>query len=272
MNIKKINFLWPIITFFCIGVASLAYAKNENSTVNALTYEVIAERSHKTSLFTQGLLIKNNHFFESSGLYNKSILVTYPIAEPDNSWAKLSAPFTAKRALPDNYFAEGLALLHNKLYLLTWQEKTLFVYDATTLNFLTQLHYSGEGWGLTTDGTHLIRSDGSDQLFFHNPENFSHIKSISVKLNHKPVTQINELEFAEGFIWANIWHDNHIMKIDPKTGNVVGILDASDIVKSLHLNDSESVLNGIAYDSDKKVFWLTGKSWPKMFSIKIANQ
>ena len=271
MNVKKINTLWLIITFFSMGITSFTHASNENSPAKTLKYQIIAERSHKPSLFTQGLLINNNYFFESSGLYNKSMLVTYPIAEPDNSWAKLSAPFTAKRPLPDTYFAEGLTLLNNKLYLLTWQEKTLFVYDATTLNFLTQLHYSGEGWGLTTDGAYLIRSDGSDQLFFHNSENFSQIKSISVKLNQQPVAQINELEFAEGFIWANIWHDSHIMKIDPKTGNVVGVLDATIIIKSLHLNDSESVLNGIAYDSDKKVFWLTGKNWPKMFSVKIEN-
>lgn len=252
--------------------ANLISAKEQSpAPIKPLAYEIIAERSHKPSLFTQGLLVKDGYFYESSGLYNKSLLVSYPISEPASTWAKMTAPFTQKQAIPDRYFAEGLALLNNKLYVLTWQEGTLFVYDANHFSLLNTLYYKGEGWGLTTDGKSLIRSDGSTNLFFHNPESFALEKTLKITLNKEPINELNELEFFDGFIWANIWHDNRILKIDPASGNVVGILDLSDITKKLHLTDSESVLNGIAYDADKKAVWITGKQWPKMFLLKINN-
>jgi glutamine cyclotransferase len=155
--------------------------------------------------------------------------------------------------------------------LLTWQEGTLFVYDATTFALLKNVNYKGEGWGLATDGKHLIRSDGSAQLFFHNTETFAQEKTINVKYQHTPINNLNELEYADGFIWANIWHDNRIVKINPATGDVVGVIDFSEQAKSLKLKDGESVLNGIAYDADKKAFWITGKLWPKMFLVKVEH-
>jgi glutamine cyclotransferase len=255
-----------------ISAVSHANAKEQLPTpVKPLAYQIIAERSHKPTLFTQGILVKGGYFYESSGLYNKSLIVSYPISEPESAWAKMTAPFTQKQAIPERYFAEGLTLLNNKLYLLTWKEGALFVYDANHFSLLNTLYYQGEGWGLTTDGKHLIRSDGSANLFFHNPDNFSTEKTITVSLNKEPVHELNELEFFDGFIWANIWHDNRILKIDPATGNVVGILDLSEITKKLRLTDSESVLNGIAYDADKKAVWITGKQWPKMFLLKLNN-
>ena len=256
-----------LIALFCLSLplnATLAYAADATS----LHFEILAERSHKPSLFTQGLLIKDNYFYESSGLYNKSLLVSYPVAEPASTWAKMTAPFTQKQALPDRFFAEGLTLLNNKLYLLTWQEGELFVYDAAHFTLLNTLYYKGEGWGLATDGKSLIRSDGSATLYFHNSENFAVEKTLQVSLNKNPVTNLNELEYFEGFIWANIWHDNRIVKINPTTGEVTAVLDLSELVKKLHLADSESVLNGIAYDSAKKAIWVTGKQWPKMYLIK----
>jgi len=258
---------------FCLSLAAIAnisYAQAE-SLANApqIPYKIIAERSHKTSLFTQGLEIKNGNFYESSGLYAKSQVVTYPIAEPETTWKKMTAPFTQKQSIPDRYFAEGLTLLNNKLYVLTWQEGTVFVYDADNFSLIKNLNYKGEGWGLTSDGKHLIRSDGSNKLFFHNAENFSVEKSISVKYKQEAIVNLNELEYADGFIWANIWYDNRIVKINPTSGDVVGVIDASDIVKKVKLKDTESVLNGIAYDADKKAFWITGKQWPKMFLVKL---
>lgn len=264
-----------IFGLFCLSLATIANVScaQAEALSNAATihYKIIAERSHKSSLFTQGLLVKDGNFYESSGLYTKSHIVSYPVAEPESTWAKLSAPFLKKQPLPDRFFAEGLTFLNNKLYLLTWQEGTLFIYDSTNFSLIKSINYKGEGWGLATDGKSLIRSDGSAQLFFHNPESFSLEKTIDVKYKQEPIRNLNELEYADGFIWANIWHDNRIVKINPASGEVVGVIDFSETVKNLQLKDSESVLNGIAYDADKKAFWITGKQWPKMFLVKVQH-
>jgi glutamine cyclotransferase len=268
-----------VIALFCLSlavIANISYAQAESlASAPHISYNIIAERSHKTSLFTQGLEIKNGNFYESSGLYAKSHIVSYPIAEPQSTegstWAKMSAPFTQKQHIPDRYFAEGLTLFNNKLYVLTWQEGTAFVYDANNFSLQKTLNYKGEGWGLTNDGKHLIRSDGSNKLFFHNADNFNVEKTLEVKFKQEAVVNLNELEYANGFIWANIWFDNRIVKINPISGDVVGVIDASEILKKVKLKDTESVLNGIAYDADKKAFWITGKQWPKMFLVKIEH-
>lgn len=236
-----------------------------------LGYEVIAERTHKPVLFTQGLLVDGDHFYETSGLYNQSLLVSYPIAEPASTWAKISAPFTKKQPIPNQYFAEGLALLDNKLYVLTWMEKTLLVYDKSTLKHEKSLSYSGEGWGLTTDGKSLIRSDGSATIYFHHPEDFNVIKTLTVKDGNKEINQLNELEYANGVLWANIWHDDRILKIDPHTGKVLAQLNLAALKNKVKLDNSEQVLNGIAWDPNHKAFWVTGKQWPKMFLVRITN-
>ena len=262
--------IFRLFCLSCITIANVSYANVDSlAAATAIHYKIIAERSHKPSLFTQGLLVKDGNFYESSGLYEKSQLVSYPTTEPESSWARLSAPFAKKQHLPDRFFAEGLTLLNNKLYLLTWQEGTAFVYDATNFTLIKNLNYKGEGWGLATDGKSLIRSDGSSQLFFHNADSFTVEKTINVKYKQEAINSLNELEYAEGFIWANIWHDNRIIKINPASGEVVGVMDFSETIDNLKLRDPESVLNGIAYDADKKAFWITGKQWPKMYLVKV---
>lgn len=258
------------LTLLCMSLLAIATTRSALAAP-PLDYTIIAERTHKPVLFTQGLQLENGFFYESSGLYGKSLLVSYPVSEPTSTWAKLSAPFTLRRSLPDAIFAEGLTILKDKLYLLTWQEGIVFVYDKSQLTQLKNLHYQGEGWGLTHNGEQLIRSDGSDRLFFHDSENFSLIKTLHVHDANQMLSQLNELEFVEGFIWANIWHSDLIVKIDPATGAVVNQLDLAPLRKQLKLNDSEQVLNGIAWDSDKKAFWVTGKNWPKMFLIKLKS-
>jgi len=264
-----------ILGLFCLSLAAIANFSSAQAdslaNATAIHYQIIAERSHKPSLFTQGFLVKDGNFYESSGLYNKSEIVSYPIAEPQSTWAKMSAPFLQKQHLPDRFFAEGLTLFNNKLYLLTWQEGVVFVYDATNFSLIKSLNYKGEGWGLTSDSKQLIRSDGSAQLFFHNPDTFAVEKTINVKYKQEAITNLNELEYADGFIWANIWHDNRIVKINPATGDVVGVLNFSETAKNLKIKDPESVLNGIAYDADKKAFWITGKQWLKMFLVTIEH-
>lgn len=260
-------FLNALLCTSLLCIANLLPVKTYAAT--SIAFEILAERTHKPTLFTQGLLVDGDHFYESSGLYNQSFLVTYPVAEPASTWAKISAPFTKKQMLPAHYFAEGLALLNNKLYLLTWQEQTLLIYDKATLNYQKSIRYKGEGWGLTSDSKQLIRSDGSDILYFHNADDFSVTKTLKVTDAGVPVSQLNELEFAGEFIWANIWHQDRILKIDPATGQAVGELDLSGVKQKLKLNNSEQVLNGIAWDEKRKAFWITGKNWPKMFLIGI---
>lgn len=246
---------------------SLLFIANSQAA-DSLSYTIIAERSHKPSHFTQGLLVDKGHFYESTGLYGKSLLVSYPVVEPDSTWAKIAAPYSHKQKLPERFFAEGLALLNNHLYQLTWQEKSVLLYNKDTLAYEKSLNYEGQGWGLTSDGKSLIRSDGSDTLSFHDPENFAVTKTLKVHDGDTAISNLNELEYVQGFVWANIWYDNRIIKIDPHTGLVVAQVDLSQLVRDLQLKDTESVLNGIAWDEQQQALWVTGKLWPKMFLIK----
>lgn len=252
------------------ATTTLTTAAETAATDSVIQYqvEVIAERSHKTQLFTQGLVINGDHFYESSGLYGRSMLVSYPVAEPANKWAQLSAKFTQKTSLESKYFAEGLTLFNDKLYLLTWREETLLIYNLRTFALEKTLRYRGEGWGLTHNSTHLIRSDGSYRITFHEPENFKAVRVIEVLENGKPLARLNELEYIDGKIWANIWYENRLVEIDPHSGAVVGFVDLTPIASQFTLN-SEQVLNGIAYDPERRALWITGKQWPKMFLVKL---
>lgn len=238
-------------------------------TVTHFDYRVLAQRSHKPTLFTQGLVLHEGTFYESSGLYGRSQLVSYPREEPATRWAQLTAEFTKTDKLPDRYFAEGLTLLDDKLYLLTWQEGTVFVYDHTTFEVIDRWRYSGEGWGLTHNNELLIRSDGSEHLYFHSPEDFSLKRTVAVTEEGRAVQRLNELEFIGGYVWANIWHENRLVQIDPDAGKVVGSVDLTALTAQVDIESSESVLNGIAYDAEQQAMWVTGKNWPTMYLIKL---
>ena len=268
---KSIILFWWL---FCLSGPLIANAETtvaHTSGVVHFDYQVLAQRSHKPTLFTQGLVLDGDTFYESSGLYGRSMLVSYPRTEPDNKWAQLTANFTQKDKLPDRYFAEGLALLNDKLYLLTWQEGAVFVYDRTTFSVIDRWRYNGEGWGLAHDGKLLIRSDGSEHLYFHSPKDFSLEKTLDVNEDGRPVQRLNELEFIDGYVWANVWHENRLVQIDPSTGKVVGSLDLTALTAQVNIESSESVLNGIAYDMEHEGLWVTGKHWPTMYLIKLIN-
>ena len=269
---KNIILFWWL---FCLSGPLIANAEAtvaHTSGVVHFDYQVLAQRSHKPTLFTQGLVLDGDTFYESSGLYGRSMLVSYPRDEPDNKWAQLTANFTQKDKLPDRYFAEGLALLDDKLYLLTWQEGTVFVYDRTTFSVIDRWRYSGEGWGLAHNSELLIRSDGSEHLYFHSPKDFSLEKTLDVNEEGRPVQRLNELEFIEGYVWANVWHENRLVQIDPATGEVVGSLDLTALTAQVDIESSESVLNGIAYDEEHDALWVTGKHWPTMYLIKLIKR
>lgn len=249
--------------------AIAANSTSQDSQVQHYSYQVLAERSHNAQLFTQGLVLYQDHFYESSGLYQQSLLVSYPVAEPVSKWAKSRAKFTQKYSLAPHFFAEGMTVFNNKLYLLTWQEQTLLVFNVSSFAPETSFSYTGEGWGLTHNQEYLIRSDGSHQLTFHSPNDFTAVSVLAVHEQGRPLTQLNELEFIKGKIWANIWHQNRLVEIDPVSGAVTGQVDLSALAQQFSLHP-EAVLNGIAYDAQLDALWVTGKFWPRMFLIKLS--
>lgn len=235
-----------------LGLSQLSFADN------SLSVTVLEERPHDSSAFTQGLLINEGKVYESSGLYGKSFIRRY-----DNQSQKIEK----QRKLPNKFFAEGLTLLNKQLFLLTWKAGMALVLDPKTLQPLKKFTYSGEGWGLTHSSNELIMSDGSDRLTFRDPSTFKKTNSILVHSKRKRYKHLNELEYAESAIWANVWQSNFILKISPRDGSVIGIADLSKLTVKNNQIKSESVLNGIAYDHEKKAFWITGKYWPTRYLV-----
>jgi len=223
-------------------------------------YDVVNSYPHDPKAFLQGLVFHDGGFYESTGQYGKSTLrrVEFP-----------SGKIMKSINLDDSIFAEGLALVGDRLVQLTWQTQKGFVYDRETFNLIREFTYKTEGWGLTYDGKELILSDGSDTLTYINPETFEPSRKLAVKWNGRPVRDINELEFIEGEIWANIWHRDQIIRIDPSNGNVTSFLDLKGILPPEERRDPEAVLNGIAYDAEGKRIFISGKLWPKIFEIRL---
>jgi glutamine cyclotransferase len=177
-----------------------------------------------------------------------------------------------KVILDKKYFGEGITVLHNKVYQLTWKNKTGFIYDFRTYEKLGEFTYEHEGWGITHNDENLIVSDGSDKLYFWDTVSLQTVKTLQVKENGRPVSQLNELEFIEGFIYANQWQTNYIIKIHPETGEVAGRLDLTKVAEAVYPgNPNADVLNGIAYEPKSKMILVTGKLWPAMVAIKLKE-
>jgi glutamine cyclotransferase len=226
-----------------------------------LGYEVIRELPHDAGAFTQGLLMSDGDWIESTGGYG-----TTSIRRVERETGKV----LLKKDLPEEFFGEGVAEMDGKLYQLTWQNQKGFVYDGKTLEPLGDFKYEGEGWGLTGDGQSLILSDGSDRLRYLDPKDFRVWRELRVTFNGKPVNLLNELEYIEGEIFANVWHNEVILRIRPTDGVVVGVIDLTGIDAKEKRRDREHVLNGIAYDSEAKELFITGKCWPKIYQIRLV--
>lgn len=227
-----------------------------------LKVKVLSARPHDPGAYTQGLLLANGALFESTGLNGRSSL-----REVDPKTGKVRR----RIEVPQQYFAEGLALADNRLIQLTWQNGVAFVYNPATFQKVEELRYNGEGWGLCYDGKRLVMSDGSDLLLFRDPRTFAPQGQVSVTLAGEPVYQLNELECVNGVIYANVWQTDDILRIDPATGRVTAVIDASGLLSAQEQQQAE-VLNGIAYDPAKKTFLITGKLWPKMFEVEIVKR
>ena len=227
----------------------------------ALSYELLATHPHDSACYTQGLVIDEGVFYESCGLYGKSSLRKVDPAD---------GSVLAEVALDPKYFAEGLVLLDGKLYQLTWQENTGFVYDADTLEHLSSFHYQTQGWGLTTDGSALILSDGTNTLYWLDPGTMQVVRQVRVSYQGQPVEYLNELEFIKGTIFANIYLTDTIAAIDPQDGNVLSLITLPGLRPEQNLSVHGEVLNGIAYDSLNDRLFLTGKKWANLYEVRLV--
>jgi glutamine cyclotransferase len=226
-------------------------------------YEVVHTWPHDRGAFTQGLTFQDGNLLESTGQVGRSSLRR---VELENGKVLQQANVAAP------YFAEGITLLKGKIYQLTWQQQLGFIYDAWTFEKIGEFHYAGEGWGLANDGQSLILSDGSNRIRFLDPANFEVRKTIAVADGRSAINELNELEYVQGEIYANIWHANRIARIDPQTGSVVGWIDLTGILALGEVSDEEAVLNGIAYDETNRRLFVTGKLWPKLFEIRLIRK
>ncbi len=241
-----------------------SYTPSNKPIVN-YTPKVIAEYPHDETAFTQGLVwIGNNTFIESTGQYGRSdIRITN---------AQTGAVLN-RRALGPQFFAEGCCVLNSKIYQITWNEQTCFVYDSATLSPAGQFTYRGEGWGITTDGFSLIMSNGSSFISFINPNTFEVQRSIDVTIGGlQKIRNLNELEYINGKIYANIWMTDSIVVIDPRTGNVEGFINCSGLLPLQLRKPTTDVLNGIAYNPQNGRLYLTGKYWPRIYEVDLVVQ
>ena len=233
-----------------------------DASVKEYKLEVVAEYPHDTESYTQGLFFHKGEMFETTGLNGKSTLRKVDLA---TGKALKRLDFDKK------YFLEGSVVLDGNLYILTWESRVAFVYDAETLEYKSSWSYPREGWGITTDGKQLIASDGSATLFFMN-EDFALQRRQIVTLEGRPVRWLNELEYIDGKIWANVYTSDTIVIINPKDGNVEGIIDCSGLLPKKLYKPSTDVLNGIAYDEKSDKIYLTGKNWPRMYEVKLVER
>jgi glutamine cyclotransferase len=239
----------------------------------AIGYTVLQSITHDTAAFTQGLEVYNGALLESTGLVGQSTL---------RKLNTTSGKIEKQQSLSNEIFAEGLTVLNDTIYQLSWQNKLVFMYDAKTFKQLGTLPWSGEGWGITNNGTELIISEGSDKLYFVQPGTLKLNKVLSIRDNYGAVNNLNELEMVDGFIYANRWQYDYILKIDPSSGLVVSIINMQDILQKHTKSDlsylktrgntpteAGAVLNGIAYDKSRNIFYITGKLWPEIFEVKL---
>ena len=236
--------------------------RTQVDTVNYNNYVYVSnEYPHNTQSFTQGLFYYNGEMYETTGLYGQSKLyknTNIKTGESENSFS-----------FDNSIFAEGSVVFNDELYVLTYKENKVYVFDPETLEQKREIPYNRQGWGLTTDGKFLIASDGSCELFFMN-EKLETLHTITVKRNGNNVRNINELEYINGYIWANEWLTNNILIINPKNGNVIKQIDFSGIY-SKQITDSNDVLNGIAYNETTNKIYITGKRWDTLYELEIKK-
>jgi glutaminyl-peptide cyclotransferase len=225
-------------------------------------YKVINTYPHDKDAYTQGLVYENGVFYEGTGQLGSSNLRKVELA---------TGKVLFQVNLESPLFGEGITIFGDRIYQVTWQNKVGFVYNISTLKQIKKIYYQTEGWGLTTISNELVMSDGSNILYFMDPDQFGNISKLEVYDSEKKVDQLNELEYINGEIWANIWQTDLIARIDPSSGKVIAYIDLKGIMTDPDFDAKTNVLNGIAYDPAGKRIFVTGKNWPKLFEIRITD-
>lgn len=239
----------------------LALCACSQAQVRQYSYKVVKEYPHDVAAYTQGLFFHGGKLYETTGQYGTSTIRTVDLAT--------GKPVVEKK-LNRKYFGEGSVILGKDLYVLTWTNKVAFRYDAATLSYKQTVSYPREGWGLTTDGKQLIASDGSANLYFMDAD-MKLQKKLPVTMNGRPLRNLNELEWIDGKVWANVYMTDMIVMINPSTGKVEGALDCTGLLPDDLYTSATDVLNGIAVDAAGKIY-LTGKNWPKLYQIELMNK
>lgn len=245
------------LCLMALGLGSCADAK-----VVQYKVKVVKEYPHDELSYTQGLFFQGSRMIETTGQYGESTLRMVDLA---------TGKALRKFDFDKKYFIEGSAELGGRIFILTWHNKVVFVYDAKTLDYKSTMSYSREGWGLTTDGEQLIASDGSSKLFFLD-ENLKLKKTVTVKMNGRELTMLNELEWIDGKIWANVYLTDMIVIINPSNGVVEGAVDCSGLLPSNLRDEYTDVLNGIAYNPQTKKIYLTGKYWKRLYEVRLEEK
>lgn len=231
--------------------------------VTQLSFQIVDKQSQDRDAFVQGLAFDQSHLYLGTGGYGSSYV------------AKIN-PSTGntivQESLPARYFGEGVTVLGNVLYQLTWRSGTGFVRDRETLQVIEQFRIIGEAWGITNDGTNLIISNGSDSLTFYTPEGINPIRSITVTEEGRRIKRLNELEYIDGLVWANIWYEDRVVVINPQSGEVVASLNLEGLLPKKERLPNTDVLNGIGYDPTKDSVWFTGKRWPWRYQLEILPE
>lgn len=246
---------WPLLLL----LASLSVSAQQEPP--RFGYRILNSFPHDMSAFTQGLVYHEGFLYEGTGKRGRSTLKKIKLED---------GQVLMERRLADRYFGEGIEIVGNQIFQLTWQSHKVFVYDKVSFELLDTHHNATEGWGLAYDGEQLILSDGSAELRFIDPATFATIDSVEVTLNGSAVAQLNELAFIQGEIWANVWQQNDILRIDPATGFVKAIVDLSGLSEQTEVGGAGAVLNGIAWDAELERLLVTGKYWAKVFEIKLV--
>ena len=251
-----------VLTIIFLAILTLAASSCADAKVRQYKVKVVKEYPHDEMSYTQGLFFQGDKMVESTGQYGES---TLRLVDLGTGKAVKKLDFDRK------YFIEGSVELDGKIYILTWQNKVAFIYDARTFEYKQTFSYPREGWGLTTDGKNLIASDGTSRLYWLDGQ-FKQQKVVTVKLNGRPVNQLNELEWIDGKIWANVYMTDMILIINPETGNVEATVDCTGLLPR-HLRDQYTdVLNGIAYNPETKKIFLTGKYWKRLYEVELVEK
>ena len=262
---KRIVRIWVPVLLAALAAVSLAFYLDSRArarhTVPVYAYKIINTYPHDRNAFTQGLVFADGFLYEGTGLRGRSSLRKVKLE---------TGEVLQQRTLGYEFFGEGVTIYGNKIIQLTLQTKVGFVYDKESFELLKEFNYSSEGWGITHDGKRLIMSDGTSTLHFLNPETFEKIGRIKVKDSDGPVAGLNELEYVQGQIYANVWKTNRIAQINLQTGKVVGWIELAGLLGPKDRGQLVDVLNGIAYDAENDRLFVTGKFWPKPFEIELV--